>query len=105
MGFALFIQRLNEMRSIIAIIILNLLLIPLFWLLPNGHRIHVYTVMAVVDGISYLILTACFFIRLLRTGKDALPGMTLRFLLLQFLLLFSFFLCKLSGFLLLKHCI
>ena len=93
------------MRTIFTIILLNLLLIPLFWLLPTGYKIHIYTLMAVADCVSYLILTITFFIRLHLSGRDAAPGMTLRFILLQSLLLFSIFLFKLSGFLLLKHCI
>lgn len=93
------------MRTIFTIILLNLLLIPLFWLLPTGYKVHVYTIMAVADCVLYLILTITFFIRLHLTGQNAAPGMTLRFILLQLLLLFSIFLFKLSGFLLLKHCI
>lgn len=91
------------MRAIVTIIILNLLLIPIFWLVPASHRIHIYTVMAVFDGFLYLILTLCFFFRFYRSKPDAYPGLTLHFILLQIILLFSFFLFKLSNFLLLKH--
>ena len=93
------------MRPLFTIIVLNLVLIPLFWLLPTVYRIHIYTITAIADAVSYLVLTVLFFIRLRRSGKEAEPGMTLHFVFLQLLLLFSLFLFKLSGFLLLKHCI
>ncbi len=92
------------MRTIFTSIVLNLLLIPLLWLLPIEYKTHFYTMLAAADGIVYMILSIFFFIRLNHSGQDALPGMTLRFILLQSLLLFSLFLFKLSGFLLLKHC-
>lgn len=93
------------MRILFTIILLNLVLIPLFWLLPTIHRVHVYTLTAIADAVLYITLTILFFLRLHRSGKAAEPGMTLRFVFLQLLLLFSLFLFKLSGFLLLKHII
>ena len=93
------------MRAIFTFIILNLILIPVLWLLPIGYKVHIYTITAVADGFTYLILSACFFFDLHRSSPVIPPGMTLRFVLLQLLLLFSLFLFKLSSLLLLKHCI
>ena len=93
------------MRLLFTIIVLNLVLIPLFWLLPTIYRIHAYTVTAITDAVLYIMLTILFFIRLHHSSRDAESGMTLRFVFLQLLLLFSLFLFKLSGFLLLKHII
>lgn len=91
------------MRSLFTVIILNLVLIPLLWLLPSTYKVHIYTIGAVADAGLYLILSIIFFIQYNRCPQQARPGMTLRFILLQSILLFSLFLFKLSGLLLLKY--
>lgn len=93
------------MRFIFSVIILNLVLIPVFWLLPSIYKVHFYTVAAIADAALYLLLTVLFFIRNNRCTPEERPGLTLRFILLQLILLFSLFLFKLSGLLLLKYCI
>lgn len=107
MGFVLFLSRegLKKMRPLFIIIFLNLVLIPAAWLLPLICKIHFYTVAAIADAFLYIVLSILFFIRYHRSKQEERPGLTLRFILLQTLILFSIFLFKLSELLLLKHCL
>lgn len=103
MGFALFFG-FCKMRTIFTIILLNLVLIPAFWLLPSTFKVHFYTVAAIIDAFLYLALTVLFFFEFRKRKQEEHPGLTLRFILLQLILLFSLFLFNLSGLLLLKYC-
>ncbi len=81
---------------------LNLILIPLCWLLPFASRIPVYTGIALADLIFYLAATGIFLRRMWRAEDRR--GFTLLFTLLQLYLLTVIFLFKLTELLLLRAC-